>query len=101
MGIMSRSTGKMLWMVALLVASLFIGGCGGIKPYEPRNNREEGPEKGLFTGSQGEFVIYRKAEEPQKEREDNKSPGETESATQPEPAGNESGSVDKASGDTP
>ena len=37
-------------------------GCAGIEPYEPRDNREEGPEKGLFTGSGGEFVIYRKAE---------------------------------------
>jgi hypothetical protein len=30
-----------------------------MSPYEPRNNREEGPEKGLFSGSQGEFVIFR------------------------------------------
>ena len=87
MAIMSISRGKELGIVALLVASLFIGGCGGIKPYEPRNNREEGPEKGLFTGSQGEFVIYRKAEEPKKESEDVKKPGEPERAAQPEPAG--------------
>jgi hypothetical protein len=36
----------------------------GIEPYEPRNNRQEGPEKGLFTGSEGEFVIFRKTDEP-------------------------------------
>jgi heat shock protein HslJ len=86
MGIMSTARGKVLWVVAFLVVSLVISGCTGIKPYEPRNNREEGPEKGLFTGSQGEFVIFRKGEEPQKESEDEKSPGEPERAAQPEPA---------------
>ena len=101
MAIIRIFRGKVLWLVALLVASLLIGGCGAIKPYEPRNNREEGPEKGLFTGSQGEFVIYRKAEEPKKESEDNKSPGTTASPAQPEQAAEESGSVDKPAGDTP
>ena len=37
------------------------GGTAGyrirLKQYEPRDDREEGPEKGLFTGSQGEWVI--------------------------------------------
>ena len=42
-----------------------VAGCAGIKPYEPRDHREEGPEKGLFTGSEGEFVIFRKADEPE------------------------------------
>ena len=41
-------------MVLIVVV---MAGCAGIKPYEPRNNREEGPQKGLFTGSQGEWVI--------------------------------------------
>jgi hypothetical protein len=77
MGISRKPRGKALWIVALLVASLFIFGCGGIKPYEPRNNREEGPEKGLFTGSEGEFVIYRKAEEPQKDSEASKKSDQT------------------------
>ena len=49
----------------MLVALLVIAGCAGIEPYEPRDNREEGPEKGLFTGSEGEFVIFRKADEPE------------------------------------
>ena len=83
MGIMSISRRKELGIVALLVASLFIGGCGGIKPYEPRNNREEGPQKGVFTGSEGEFVIFRKAEEPKKESEDKKSSSEADSTAQP------------------
>ena len=54
----------MLWIGPLLVA-LLVTGCAGIKPYEPRDHREEGPEKGLFTGSEGEFVIFRKADEPE------------------------------------
>jgi hypothetical protein len=44
-------------VAALLLISLFFMGCSGITPYPPRNNREEGPEKGVFTGSTGEFVI--------------------------------------------
>ena len=46
-----------LWILALLAALLVIAGCAEIQPYAPRNHREEGPEKGLFTGSQGEWVI--------------------------------------------
>ena len=40
-----------------MLVALLVTGCAGIKPYEPRDYREEGPEKGLFTGSQGEWVI--------------------------------------------
>lgn len=92
---------KVIWLAILLLALLVVFGCAGVKPYEPRNNREEGPEKGLFTGSQGEFVLMRKAEEPQKGSEDKKSPDEPESTAQLEPAVDESGSVDKSSADTP
>jgi hypothetical protein len=49
----------MLWLLALLV----IAGCSGIEPLELTNTREEGPEKGLFSGSGGEFVIHRVADE--------------------------------------
>jgi hypothetical protein len=57
---------------------LLVAGCAGIKPYEPRNDREEGPEKGLFTGSQGEWVILG-PKAPQKDREEkNKGEQETE-----------------------
>jgi hypothetical protein len=31
-----------------------------MKPYEPRDERREGPRKGLISGEAGEFVIYRK-----------------------------------------
>ena len=37
-----------------------------------RDTREEGLEKGLFTGSEGEFVIYRKADEPDSGSESSK-----------------------------
>lgn len=48
---------KTICLGALLAALLVIAGCAGIQPYSPPNHREEGPAKGLFTGSQGEWVI--------------------------------------------
>jgi hypothetical protein len=72
MGILRTHRRKALWIGLLLVALLVIAGCAGIKPYEPRDNREEGPEKGLFTGSEGEFVIFRKPDEPKTEGEESK-----------------------------
>ena len=67
---------KALWIV-LLVAAMLVFGCAGIEPYEPRDNREEGPEKGLLTGSEGEWVIFRKADEPKTESEADKSSDES------------------------
>jgi len=43
--------------VVLLAALLVIAGCSEIQPYSPPDHREEGPAKGLFTGSQGAWVI--------------------------------------------
>ena len=58
---------------AVLLLSLLATGCSSIKPYQPRNNREEGPERGVFTGSKGEFVIpIPLPEEPAKESEKEK-----------------------------
>lgn len=54
---------------AVLLALLAVAGCAGIEPYEPRNAREEGPEKGLFTESEGEFVIFRHGQAPKNEEE--------------------------------
>jgi hypothetical protein len=56
MGIFGAHKRKALWIGPLLVA-LMVAGCACIKPYEPRDYREEGPERGLFTGSKGEWVI--------------------------------------------
>jgi hypothetical protein len=49
----------LLWFLVLLV----ISGCSGIEPLELTNTREEGPVKGLFSGSDGEFVILRRTDE--------------------------------------
>ena len=76
MGILRTHRRRALWIGALLVA-LLITGCAGIEPYEPRDYREEGPEKGLFTGSKGEFVIFRKADEPEKDSEASKKSDES------------------------
>ena len=76
MGISITLRRRALWIGLLLVA-LLVAGCAGIKPYEPRDYREEGMEKGLFTGSEGEFVIYRKADEPETGSEAAKKPDET------------------------
>ena len=49
-------------LLVIVLFSFLVAGCAGMKPYEPRNTREEGPRKGLFSGEQGEFVILRKVE---------------------------------------
>jgi hypothetical protein len=46
----------------VLLLWLIVTGCSSITPYQPRNNREEGPERGIFSGSKGEFVILAPAE---------------------------------------
>ena len=76
MGISRTHRRKVLWIGPLLVA-LLVTGCASIKPYEPRDNREEGMEKGLFTGSAGEFVIFGKADEPEAGSEAGKESDET------------------------
>ena len=101
MGITRKPRGKVFWIGTLLVAMLVSAGCGGVKPYEPRNHREEGPEKGLFTGSEGEFVILRKAEEPQKENEDKQSTGEAENTGQPKVDNDQRETTDPPSAGTP
>ena len=76
MGISRTLRRKTLWIGLLLVA-LLVTGCAGIEPYEPRDTREEGPEKGLFTGAEGEFVIYRKADESETNSEVDEKSAET------------------------
>ena len=65
-------------LLVLMLLSLLVAGCAGMQPYEPRNTREEGPQKGLFSGEQGEFVILRKAETDKQDQaaEKTDSPGE-------------------------
>jgi hypothetical protein len=76
MGMFRTHRRKALW-IGLLLAVLVVAGCAGIKPYEPRDYREEGPEKGLLTGSEGEWVIFRKAHEPETGSEAGKGLDET------------------------
>ena len=79
MGMYRIHSRKVLWIGVLLAAALIMAGCAGIEPYEPRNNREEGPEKGLFTGSEGEWVILApKAPETDKEDKNEKKNDDTE-----------------------
>ena len=68
---------KAAWILVLLAVLLVIAGCAGIQPYKPRNHREEGPERGLASGSEGEFVIFRKADKPKTGSEASKSSDET------------------------
>jgi hypothetical protein len=72
MGFLSVTRRPILWLLALLI----IAGCSGIEPLELTNTREEGPENGLFSGSGGEFVIYRKADEDVTDNEGEPSPDE-------------------------
>jgi hypothetical protein len=77
MGIYNKHSRKVRWTVVFLLIVIIMAGCAGITPYEPRNNREEGPQKGLFTGSEGEWVIFRKAEEQEPGSKDQKSADES------------------------
>ena len=97
MAILIRHRGKALWIGPLLVA-LLVTGCAGIKPYEPRDHREEGPEKGLFTGSEGEFVIFRKADEADTGGQASKRSDETTDGEQQE-MGSEEKKVEVKSGE--
>jgi len=65
MAIESKS-GVWVSLAAAVLLCLLVSGCSSITPYQPRNNREEGPERGIFTGSKGEFVIL-VPDEPAKE----------------------------------
>ena len=79
---------RALW-IGVLLGAMLVTGCAGLKPYEPRNDREEGPEKGLFSGSKGEFVIFRKAEEPETGSEAGKRSDETADGEQQKMGGEE------------
>ena len=66
-----------------MLAALLVTGCTGIEPYEPYDYRQDGPKKGLFTGSAGEFVIYKKADEPEIDGEADNRPDEIADDEQP------------------
>jgi hypothetical protein len=91
MNILLTQIGKAIFIVALLV----IIGCAEIQPISPPNHREEGPEKGLFTGSRGAWEITlpeasqaggeedkNAATDTETERKEKKSPDESADGTQ-------------------
>jgi hypothetical protein len=66
----------------------------GLRP-GPRDNREEGPERGLFTGLEGEFVIFRKSDEPDSGSEAHKCSDETVDGEQQKMGGKEKNAENK------
>jgi hypothetical protein len=59
----SQKRGCLLLCSTALVAVLIGSGCSGITPDgKLRNNREEGPQGGIFSGPRGEFVIVAPAQ---------------------------------------
>lgn len=57
MGI-SRRHGEIAPRFGPLLLAVLVCGCAGFEPFQPRNDRVEGPEQGLFSGEAGEFVIF-------------------------------------------
>ena len=72
-----RKLGQKALLIGLLLVTLLVAGCAGMKPYKPHDYREEGPKRGLFTGSEGEFVIFRKVDEAETGGEASKGSDET------------------------
>ena len=56
---------KLITTAALWAVMVMTAGCSGMEPYDPPDYREEPPGQGLLTGEEGEFVIYRKSDEPE------------------------------------
>ncbi len=53
-----QKRGRQLLCILAIVVVVFGSGCSGITPDgNLRNNREEGPESGIFSGPGGEFII--------------------------------------------
>lgn len=44
-------------LVCPLLIALTVAGCEGMEPYDPPNEREDGPQRGIFSGADGEFVL--------------------------------------------
>lgn len=68
---------KAVWLGSLMAALLLISGCAGMEPYEPRDIRVEGMEHGVFTGSEGEFVVFSKGDKSETGSESGKKPDST------------------------
>jgi hypothetical protein len=56
----TASLGRAALRVGVLLTAMLVSACAGLEPFQPRNDRVEGPKRGLFSGEAGEFVIYRR-----------------------------------------
>jgi hypothetical protein len=54
----SRNFKRAALSSGLLLTIVLLSACAGLEPFEPRNDRVEGPQRGLFSGEAGEFVIF-------------------------------------------
>ena len=70
------------WLALFLVVLLVMAGCADVKPYQPPNHREEGPQGGVFTGPKGQWVIYQ-SDEPVGDSEKKKKPEGVTDTDQP------------------
>ncbi|MCU0604667.1 MAG: hypothetical protein MUC33_18615 [Desulfobacterales bacterium] len=57
MAAFAKTGGARRRLLAGAAALVFLAGCAGLKPFEPRNHREEGPARGVFTGAAGAIMI--------------------------------------------
>ena len=73
-----RTLSRKALLIGILLLALLFSGCAGIKPYKPRDYREDGLETGLFTGSQGEWVILGPKAPQEDKEEKNQVEGKTE-----------------------
>lgn len=76
MGISQKRSRKKNLYASLFLVTLLVTGCAGLEPYKARDYREDGPERGIFTGSEGEFIIYQKVDEPETGSKTGKKPDE-------------------------
>ncbi len=47
-------------LTTVLILAAALAACSGAKPFDYADNNELGKRPGLFTGKDGEFIIFRK-----------------------------------------
>jgi hypothetical protein len=53
----------MRWPFGVALSALLFAGCADVEPFDPPVAGEMNPEPGLFSGPDGQFVLYRRAVE--------------------------------------
>lgn len=74
MGLMRRHTVGGGLLVAVVLASATLSGCGSVEPQPYYDHREEGPRRGLVSGEEGGFVIYRRGEDQDQDKDQEERP---------------------------